>query len=934
LKPKKRQVLAAAVESKTMATAKQTRPNQAAKWRDSLKPGDFSGIRGRIDNLAAHTGEYANRSTGLYTVGVLLGRSGMDVDSLRTLDFSEFVQALNERPSKEDLIGRYKEENPQYANVSNNRIITMKSKPKVEFDDNGEINLPSDTKTLQTMIKDFVGDLKQIQRNTLTIKNIQDLVQNSGYSPSQATLSKLSGTELNYRGAAKQRQTPLLASILQNYIKNPGKGLGLYPMQVVPSTADLPKKYSIAVANSIAVDFGEVIGPVALITGNATGNAARIAGDFLGADTAALMKGATIHFNAGATDPLYDSFIQYGDKVIGISSKGHSGGGAASAGTSMSSLSQAINEVKANPTAVKLLQRLLADAENRTMFDIVSELATISKKGQVWEKTLRMLQLLDQNYTSKDMYSDIRHIRSLGSGKNTNTRDADARTKTAAARALTSGLSAYIRDKMNSAPDRRKEDRSAFAKFLRATNDEITKSLNSNPKFSEICSWILNHSATVQIDLYTGKTEVAEARRPAANYGDAMVLTNIVATWPSTRVDTIELLENNKDLRFMLGINGYAEKFPDRSTMPFVDTDFKDMIAAKATDRDGSNLKTAADWAQSGVRNPRTSTDLYDLPKNTADVYTPQPTQSQPATKVATKRQQTATAAATSGALAVLNDFLASRNLTKARQAVDFAFTLIHSLDGSPNGDLAKFIQDFKTLLSNPVIMDLAVHGVDAGVLNEASKLGKFREDNVPAVISLIYWSLLMRQYVVARKDTTTVERHLRSALSTLSDAAELTRNLDRAINSLKQSSAVAAPPSPPQTPSATQPAPSVQQAPAPQASQPAKLMPVSAQYKEYIAARTGRMSPADRKSRIEAGKQKFSTIKRNILAATAQYPSIQNRITNLDQRGEEAQNIFYMLGAGATQQDVIDYFAAMAAGLRESSILSGITRAESFQSR
>jgi hypothetical protein len=40
------------------------------------------------------------------------------------------------------------------------------------------------------------------------------------------------------------------------------------------------------------------------------------------------------------------------------------------------------------------------------------------------------------------------------------------------------------------------------------------------------------------------------------------------------------------------------------------------------------------------------------------------------------------------------------------------------------------------------------------------------------------------------------------------------------------------------------------------------------------------------------------------------------------------------MLGAVATQQDVIDYFAAMAAGLRESSILAGITRAELFQSR
>jgi hypothetical protein len=196
-------------------------------------------------------------------------------------------------------------------------------------------------------------------------------------------------------------------------------------------------------------------------------------------------------------------------------------------------LAHAIQEVRSNPTAIKLLAKLLKDPQNRQMFDIVSILATDSNHGQKYDKTLRLLQLLNpQEYPKQSMYSDLRVLRSLGKNKSKVSR--------------LNGFSDYVKAKMASGPGRNRDDKTVFDKMMRTTNTAITQQLNQNKKFSEICTWILNHSATVQIDLYTSKdggTNLDEAR---AQYGGALVLTNIVATWPSTRVDTIELLETIK----------------------------------------------------------------------------------------------------------------------------------------------------------------------------------------------------------------------------------------------------------------------------------------------------------------------------------------------------------------------------------------------------
>lgn len=282
-----------------------TRPNQKAKWRDSQKPGDFSGIRDRVNNFVDHSSDFKNRSTGIYTVGVLKGRSGIDRDSLRALDFSEDVREFGIRPPKEAIIGRYKAEFEQYANIPDNRIIVMRSRPRVDFNQQGELAQPLDSKTMQTMVREFAASLKQMkEQKAITVKNIVDLVRRSTYSPSASTANKLSSAERGHRESAKLKQTPLLSAILNTYISKPDNGSSMYPLQIIPNLSLLKQQFGTNVVNSVAIDFGEVIGPIALLTGNITGNALRLSREMLGAATQQLMQDAIIHFNAGAGNPL------------------------------------------------------------------------------------------------------------------------------------------------------------------------------------------------------------------------------------------------------------------------------------------------------------------------------------------------------------------------------------------------------------------------------------------------------------------------------------------------------------------------------------------------------------------------------------------------------------------------------------------------------
>jgi hypothetical protein len=79
----------------------------------------------------------------------------------------------------------------------------------------------------------------------------------------------------------------------------------------------------------------------------------------------------------------------------------------------------------------------------------------------------------------------------------------------------------------------------------------VSKIINKNKHFSDICTWILNHGAFCQID-----TRYKVQRD--ANNNSTLIITNISATWPSTAVDSVKLvpLPSTDGFRYKLDING------------------------------------------------------------------------------------------------------------------------------------------------------------------------------------------------------------------------------------------------------------------------------------------------------------------------------------------------------------------------------------------
>lgn len=769
-----------------MATERRTRPVASARNSAAMKPTDLKSLNDRGEELASRMKtapfpgfananmtdrakekyqaelEVFNKSlvdkhTGMFTVGVLMGRGGMDRDSMKILDFSEDIKEFEELPSKEEIIGRYKQKfgrlkvgkaQTPIKDIPDTRIITMRGRPDIDFTrKRGEAELvqPNDRYTTQQMIVNFIKDVKDIQRETVTVGNIADLVANS---------SSADGDPQSH--ASKQKQTPLLASILNSFTSKPDRGEAMFPFQVVPDISMLPDEYQIAVKNSIIVDFGEVIGPVALATGNVTGNARRVMTEFLQGTTGDIMKNATIHFNPGKTSGLYDSFIQLNGRVVGISSKGHTNGNKPSGGTAISTMTKAINEVKTNQESLKLLKELFRKPENKQMFNIISAMAN-ENNFEVWERTVRIIQLMNpQEYPTTLMYRDIKHIKShLQMIKQSQTRlpknKASASGELLALNyrvksVVTSGLSPFLKalftDKKTERPQ--EDDKTMFEKFARKNAAKIARELNANPLFSSVAAWILNHSATVQVDLI--EAEEPSARNAA--YGKALVITNIVATWPSQAVDSIKLLEDKSSLRFVIAVNGYEQQFPGGN---FKDTGFLDMIPAEEGDRDFSTMRTSKDWKANGVNGPRTTTDLHDLPANTAE-FTP-PEQVAQTTKVTktgqTKAAKTLTANPQNPVTVAITGFVDSLGLKRSTTTEVLAYLTDRltrqGIESTIRANLSRLVSvpEVANLIKQHT-SQLASHptGVTGNVFEAA-----IADDHALSIVSAMYWILLLRQY-------------------------------------------------------------------------------------------------------------------------------------------------------------------------------------------
>lgn len=401
--------------------------------------------------------------------------------------------------------------------------------------------------------------------NRISVSNIKQIINSSR--------ARREGRNA-MRSAFPQIKKQYLADLLSEFIDKPGNPSSVYPVVVVDDTTPEKMVATTGIENpsSITVDFMEIVHPIALVSGNTNGNAQRMILEFLGANSyEQLMRNALISYGTAGNTPLVDSYIYNKTrdgqiKRLHISSKGEAG-----AAAKVSSLLVAFNEVMSNPTSSRLYNReiksnsdvnyeiaraFLTTIINNTQAKKPSylaafELVPIFELGDQsdLEKAESLVRYLKKEYNlSKKFFSDEDEDEELKEatrrGRKPDPRDIVIPNRYLNGDERTS-FSPEIIEAFRKAPKHRNQ----FVQLVNGIWKRMAEIINSNDAFGNICVWLFNHSATVQINTYSNIQR------------NQLILTNIVATWPTQLVDRVELLalDGQKNVNFKLLVNGYPQ---------------------------------------------------------------------------------------------------------------------------------------------------------------------------------------------------------------------------------------------------------------------------------------------------------------------------------------------------------------------------------------
>jgi hypothetical protein len=165
-----------------------------------------------------------------------------------------------------------------------------------------------------------------------------------------------------FRSFFPARKKEYLTELINKFIENPDDPSAVYPMTIVDNVDPRSTMTNIGIGNakSVTTDFMEIVHPIAVTSGNVTGNARNMILEFLGAKSyEELMKTATISYGGTNTEKLVDSYVfnkgENGTRKILLSSKSNKGSPA-----SVKSLEVAKNEVLKNPQSAKMWEREVA----------------------------------------------------------------------------------------------------------------------------------------------------------------------------------------------------------------------------------------------------------------------------------------------------------------------------------------------------------------------------------------------------------------------------------------------------------------------------------------------------------------------------------------------------------------------------------------------
>ena len=560
--------------------------------------------------------------------------------------------------------------NPYYANnTSLNRKDTEGLNMRyMGSGDNAELissNTSSinDQEYIRELMKSYredfgTGFLGEIEKRVWTVNNLSRVFD--GYS----------------RNHPKYRQSKLLSKIVDAFSKNVDSYEELFPLNVITDSSRLKSDYAIETEKSIAIDFTEVLGPLAVATGNTRGNSRRMIESVFGADLRTIRNSVTIHYSPQSNSPLYDSYIEYDGKVIGISSKGNVSGGASIAG-----LSKAIQEIQANPIARKRFNEQINNLEdNRKMYDLLVDLMAASDSGDT-EKDLG----LRKNKQIASIKRDLSLLRKLNPKYNQESADfqkisqliTDSPDGTASLQNNSDwyiGLSNFLQDKINNIPDSKKEK--YWNKLKKAIITEIVDDLNEEPRFSRMCTWILNHSNMIQINTTTSNNDI----------GKPFQILDMVATWPSTIHENVELLvSSGGNYQFKLNINSNSKNMKKRfsNTMGLNDITTTNNMG----EFDPENTKDI-DYRDDNY-NPRDETDWVSLGKfNTSR-------------SLDNRRQNTPLTVSQTGLYAIINSNIELlKDISREKQTVDIFNKSIEKYGEDTAKDVLKTLE---ALLTNKV---------------------------------------------------------------------------------------------------------------------------------------------------------------------------------------------------------------------------------------
>jgi hypothetical protein len=412
-----------------------------------------------------------------------------------------------------------------------------------------------------------------------------------------------------------EKRKPYYTNFL-NYLIN-RTGLGFKPFVLVDNVQDYENAgFEVGAFDKenrfkdLVTDFGEIASPVGLICKSINGNATRMISQILGEnDIEKLKENATIHFHPSQTHELVDSYIEYNGNVLRISTKAGKDLSNGS-GASLMGVYKSLEEINANPEASRMLQELLRNKDYREAFRWLEILAKViepeieseesvsgnTRANKVLESIMNQIDLLNSiNGQELITDSDKEIIRKIwgpnGSNKMMNSKKSHFGAALDSVSdihsldpSIVNGIGKFSdnfkkfvktsiltrpfnQPSISSGSDTYKKmesNKGWWLKIKKALIYHIATGLNKKEQFSKLCTWILNHGSFCQVDIIFDpagnkelNTVVKERRTPKELDKQKLVVTNIVATWPSTVINEVYLLPEvlNDGFKYKLTLN-------------------------------------------------------------------------------------------------------------------------------------------------------------------------------------------------------------------------------------------------------------------------------------------------------------------------------------------------------------------------------------------